>query len=132
MTKEYMSDEELRRLIQETESAPLLTAPSYMKTEILYKADRIAAQPAQGIFVGCRMLPSSLRFAFYSLKVGAAAAAVVCMLLYMPAGHGEYPVSAPKFRVEEKKKIFSGFTSALDRKANEFCGYLSDLTHTWF
>ena len=129
MTKEYLSDEELQRLIDEAEHAPLLAAPSYLKTEILHKAGRIAAQPAPGMCAGRRMLPSSWRFAFYSLKVGLASAAAVLMLLNIPLEPGEYPISGPGFRVEAKENIFNGFTSIVDRKTNEFCGYLSELTN---
>ena len=127
MTKEYLSDEELQRLIDEAESAPLLAAPSYLKTEILYKTDRIMAQPVPGSYAPT--LPPSWRFVFYSLKVGIASAAAVLMLLCIPMGPGEYPLSRPKFRVEAKDNVFSGITSLVDRKSNDFCGYLSELTN---
>ena len=89
MTKEYLSDEELQRLIDEAESAPLLAAPSYLKTEILYKTDRIMAQPVPGSYAPT--LPPSWRFVFYSLKVGIASAAAVLMLLCIPMGPGNIP-----------------------------------------
>lgn len=127
MTKEYLSDEELQRLIDEAERAPLLAAPSYLKTEILQKADRMALQPAQKR--GRPMLPPSWQFAVYSLKVGLAAAAAVLVLLYIPMKPGEFSLPRIKFQVEAKETLFGGITSMVDQKTNEFCGYLSELTN---
>lgn len=132
MRNGYLSDKELQRLIDETECSPLLAAPSYLKTEILYKADRIAAQPVSGKSVGALVLPSSWRFAFYSLKVGLGAAAAVLMLLYIPMGSGECPVPCPPSRAEAEGKLFNGITSLVYEKTNAFCGYLSELTNKGF
>lgn len=132
MTKEYLSNEELQQLIDETERAPLLAAPSYLKTEILDKADRLPFLPEPGKTAGRPMVPTSLSFVFYSLKVGFAVAAAVLMLVYVPLGRGENPIPEPKFRVESSGRFFSDFTSAVNRKTNAFCNYLSDITNRRF
>ncbi|HCT92876.1 MAG TPA: hypothetical protein DF613_16070 [Lachnospiraceae bacterium] len=131
MTKEYLSDKELQRLMDEAECAPLLAAPSYLKTEILHKADRIAAQ-RKGASAGIPVLPSSWRLAFYSLKMGFAAVAAVLVLLYIPMGPGDFSAFQPKFQAEGRGNIFTGITSMVDQKTNEFCGRLSELTNKEF
>ncbi len=76
MEWEYLSDEELAQLVKEVEAKPLCQAPEYLKPMILDKAeayDKSAQKPSAG-----------MQLFIYSVKIMAAAAAAVIVILTVP------------------------------------------------
>lgn len=83
--REYLSDEELTRLIEELEEQELY-APKHLKEEILNKAFPKQTEQAQPKPKSIRQKPVSL-FA-YRLKIVTGMAAALIMLVLIPLGAG--------------------------------------------
>lgn len=76
MKREYLSDEELDRLVNAIEAKPLYPAPEYLKPMILKKArayDRSVTKQ-----------PAGIRLFTYGMKIMAAAVAAAILLLTVP------------------------------------------------
>lgn len=76
MEWEYLSDEELDQLVKEVEAKPLCQAPEYLKPMIL---DKAKAYDKSGYKVSAGM-----QLFIYSVKIMAAAAAAVIVILTVP------------------------------------------------
>ncbi len=76
MEWEYLSDEELEKLVDDIEAKPLCRAPEYLESMILNKAktyDRSAHR-----------LSAGMQLFIYSVKIMAAAAAAITVILTVP------------------------------------------------
>lgn len=115
----YLSDEELRKLIADTESDPLLRPPKRFKDEILERIDHK------------RKYKKNMQLFSYSVKVIAATAAAVAVLLFVPDNIGPEKTAHDReqYRLEQQEKEKSYVenpTWRLDRKINEYYDMLND------
>lgn len=101
MEWEYLSDEELDQLVKEVEAGPLCPAPEYLKPMILEKAGSYDSNADK--------LPPEIRLFAYSIKIIAAAAAAVIMILTVPVmdkeqslGYMEQSVQAELERTRDR------------------------------
>lgn len=76
MNWEYLSDEELDRLMKEVEEDSFCTAPEYLEFMILEKAKSYERRSHK--------TPARIRLLTYSIKIMAAAAAAVAVILIVP------------------------------------------------
>lgn len=115
----YLSDEALQKLIADTESAPLLCPPKRFKDEILERIDRK------------RQYKKNMQLFSYSVKVIAATAAAIGILLFVPDNiEPEKTVrDREKYLLEQQEKEKSYVENPawqLDRKINEYYDMLND------
>ncbi len=76
MEWEYLSDEELEKLVDDIEAKPLCRAPEYLESMILNKA-KTYDRNAQRLSAGMQLF-------IYSVKIMAAAAAAITVILTVP------------------------------------------------
>ncbi|MDE6742874.1 MAG: hypothetical protein K2J95_03230 [Lachnospiraceae bacterium] len=76
MEWEYLSDEELEQLVKDVEAEPLHPAPEYLKNMIL---DKTEAYDKSG-----HKMSTGMQLFVYSVKIMAAAAAAVIVILTVP------------------------------------------------
>ncbi|MBQ8821712.1 MAG: hypothetical protein IJZ82_03650 [Lachnospiraceae bacterium] len=105
----YLTDEELEKLIQDVENRGMLSCPSYVRGEILQKT-------------GVSLEKRKMQFYLYSAKVCAAAAAAIFLLFTIPAGpmvvSGEDMVAKDRF----------SFTDKLNKQTTAMCESLNDFS----
>lgn len=77
MDREYLSDEELDQMIKDIEAEPLCQAPEYLKPMILDKAKAYDKSDYK--------VSAGMQLFIYSVKIMAAAAAAVIVILTVPA-----------------------------------------------
>ena len=77
---EYLSNEELMSLIEDIESENLISAPAYLKQQIVAESRK-------------RNVPARMQLVFYSMKVVAAMAAAIILIILMPMTPGDYKTS---------------------------------------
>lgn len=101
MEWEYLSDEELDHLVKDVEAGPLWPAPEYLKPMILEKAGSYDSNADK--------LSPEIRLFAYSVKIIAAAAAAVIMILTVPVmdkeqslGYMEQSVQAELERTRDR------------------------------
>ncbi len=76
MEWEYLSDEELDQMIKDIEAKPLCQAPEYLKPMILDKVEVYDKN--------VQKMPAGMQLFIYSVKIMAAAAAAVIVILTVP------------------------------------------------
>lgn len=83
MKYKYLSDQELNRLLEETEQTGMIRAPKRIQTEVFGKiaAQQPVSRKQNVLFASGKQI----QLAFYSLKVGIAAAAAIFMLFRLDA-----------------------------------------------
>lgn len=106
----YLTDEELEKLIADVELHDMLTCPSYVGQEILEKTQ-------------VSLRKKKLQFYAYSFKVCAAAAAAIVLLFTIPV-EPQMPVMTQNAAAEEQ---FS-FTRELSKHANSICESLNEFS----
>ena len=114
----YLSEEELEKLIAMTEAEPMLHPPRGFKSEILGRIRRK------------RKLTKDLKLFSYSVKVFAATAAALTIMLILPenirpeeAGPGK---TVQEGQVQEMSKIFNGnLMYQLNEKMDDYCSQLN-------
>ena len=96
----YLSDEEMEKLIGDTEQNGMMKAPEYLETDI---RQRISADNKKTLV-------------FYSIKIMAAAAAAIIMLVFMPAAGVKMPDR--------------GHTAIenINQSTYRLCGHINDVT----
>ena len=117
----YLSEEELEKLIAMTEAEPMLHPPRGFKSEILGRIRRK------------RKLTKDLRLFSYSVKVFAATAAALTIMLILPenirpeaAGHSAKEQTTQEGQEQELSQIFNGnFMYQLNEKMNDYCSQLN-------
>lgn len=121
---EYLSEEELQRLIAETEEQLPYRAPDYLEQMILQRAKPVTASKS-------RQLIS------YSLKIAVAAAAAITLIFTIPVTQeNDYEAYRKQVEAEQQKRAEErekarGEKSRMQNvndKANELCRLLTDKT----
>lgn len=104
MKNEYLSDEELLRLIDEVEENAMLRAPAYLKQRILKEIQSAERMPARQ---SVKKYQTNIRrqLLVYELKVAGLVAAAILMLFLLPVSAPEEPPAVP----EESYGQGSGF-----------------------
>lgn len=104
MKNEYLSDEELLRLIDEVEENAMLRAPAYLKQRILKEIQSAEQMPARQ---SVKKYQTNIRrqLLVYELKVAGLVAAAILMLFLLPVSTPEEPPAVP----EESYGQGSGF-----------------------
>lgn len=145
----YLSEEELARLIGETEQSGMLKAPSYLKREILEQAAQIDAQKEETgqiaeLTVGkkevkpetgmkklpehavVKMTPEQKKKAYrrYRIKVAGAAAAAIVALFLIPAG-----MDQPQ-KTEDMSAKFSMMTE-IHKQTNDWCSQIFEASNAF-
>lgn len=92
--KEYLSDEELMKLIADVEEHEMIQAPFYMKHEILQRVRQES--------VVHRVHSAKIQFLTFSLKVTLATVAAVAVLLLAPAQFRQMPSVADKEQIQSE------------------------------
>lgn len=118
----YLSEEELEKLIAMTEAEPMLHPPGEFKSEILGRIRRKRKQT------------KNLRLFSYSVKVFAATAAALTIMLILPenirpeeVGHSAKEQTVQEGQVQEMSQIFSGnFMYQLNEKMDDYCSQLNN------
>ncbi len=118
----YLSEEELEKLIAMTEAEPLLHPPGEFKSEILGRIRRKRKQT------------KNLRLFSYSVKVFAATAAALTIMLMAPetirpeeAGYSVQEQTAQEGQVQEMSQIFDGnLMYQLNEKMDDYCSQLNN------
>lgn len=117
----YLSDEELEKLIAMTEAEPMLHPPGEFKSEILGRIRRKRKQT------------KNLRLFSYSVKVFAATAAALTIMLFTPehirpeeVGHFTQEQTEQEGQVQEMSQFFNGnFMYQLNEKMDDYCSQLN-------
>ena len=117
----YLSDEELEKLIAVTEAEPMLHPPGEFKSEILGRIRRK------------RKYTKNLRLFSYSVKVFAATAAALTIMLFTPehirpeeVGHSVQEQTEQEGQVQEMSQFFNGnFMYQLNEKMDDYCSQLN-------
>ncbi len=99
---DYLTEEELAKLIADVEMHGMLECPSYVRQEVLEKT-RVSLKKRKR------------QFYIYSFKVWAATAAAIVLLFTLPT---EPPVMESQF----------SFTGELSKRTNSVCESLNDFT----
>lgn len=114
----YLSEEELEKLIAMTEAEPMLHSPGEFKSEILGRIRRK------------RKHVKNLRLFSYSVKVFAATAAALTIMLIAPETIRPEEVEPGKTvqerQVQEMSQIFNGnIMYQLNEKMDDYCSQLN-------
>lgn len=110
---EYLSDEELMKMIQDTESQEMLVAPVYLKSEILTKIgepDKKAQSKKKTLMI-------------YRFKVAAVATAAIFALFLMPMGNARSEIP------QNEKRNQASVTRTINERTNSFCNSLFELSN---
>ena len=121
--KHYLSDEELEKLIAMTEAEPLLHPPGEFKSEILGRIRRK------------RKYTKNLRLFSYSVKVFAATAAALTIMLIAPenirpedVGYFSQEQTVQEGQEQEMSQIFNGnLMYQLNEKMDDYCSQLNNI-----
>lgn len=118
--KEYMPDEELEQLIQEVEEKNMLSAPSYMKNEIMEQIYQVHKEETH------KNLQKKLSLLLYSMEVGVVAAAAVLLLFLIPVDNDD---NRNIDRWAGRKQETISVMSKLHEKSNDICGQVFQITN---
>ncbi|MBD5453220.1 MAG: hypothetical protein HDR30_02695 [Lachnospiraceae bacterium] len=118
----YLSEEELEKLIAMTEAEPLLHPPGEFKSEILGRIRRK------------RKYTKNLRLFSYSVKVFAATAAALTIMLIAPenirpedVGYFSQEQTVQEGQEQEMSQIFNGnLMYQLNEKIDDYCSQLNN------
>lgn len=118
-TGNYLSDEELERLIAITEAEPMLHPPREFKNEII---GRIHQK---------RKTAKNLQLFSYSMKVFAATAAALTIMLAVPdnirSEEAEANRTMQERQAKEMAQIYNGnFMYRLNEKMDDYCSQLNN------
>lgn len=153
--KDYLSDQELEKMMAEIESGPLLQAPDYLEKMILQKAERIAVRSSVEIVpirhaIRAKKQPASKKTSrqgqllVYSLKIVAAAAAAIALVIMVPGmqrktedsyrQQEEFMAELQKEQAEQeetwkKNQERISVTRNLNEKTSDFCSKLFEKTN---
>lgn len=130
MSHQYLSEEELEKLIESIEEEPLYRAPDYLKSEILKRARQNRSR--------CRMQSKEIQLFAYSIKIVAAAAAALLMIMTIPVRSKDEVVEYQeqqrqaglerRLEIEEQQNQLEDWRRGLRTEVTEFC---KNITVTW-
>lgn len=106
--KDYLTEEELEKLILDVENQGMLSCPSYLRGEILQRTE-VSLQKRK------------LQYYAYSIKVCVAAAAAIWFLFTVPIGNMLTPQT-----VAAREQV--SFTDKLNRQTSVVCESLNDFS----
>lgn len=115
--KEYMPEEELEQLIQEVEEKNMLSAPSYLKNEIMEQIHQVHKKEKH------KDIQRKLSLLLYSMEVGVVAAAAVLLLFLIPVDNRN--IDSWAGREQETASAMS----KLHEKSNAICGQVFQITN---
>lgn len=126
--QDYLSEEELKQLIEETEHGEMLKAPVYLKSEIMdkirmeEKEKKVIEMPQRS---GISMTEKEKKRAYmrYRIKVAGIAAAAIFALFMIPTGTSNLKQSS--LADEEKTSI----TGTINEKTNAWCSHLFEFSN---
>lgn len=124
--QDYLSEEELKQLIEETEQGEMLKAPVYLKSEIMDKIrmeeKKVIEMPQRS---GRTMTEKEKKRAYmrYRIKVAGIAAAAIFALFMIPTGTSNPKQSS--LADEEKTSI----TGTINEKTNAWCSHLFEFSN---
>ena len=124
---DYLSDEELSRLISQVENHEMLRAPAYLKEETVSRMRQLSPERESApLIVAGREREKKRALIFYSLKVGAAAAAAIVMLFALPVREIE---SAQRREQSRVSRISDQISENLGARANELSQNLGRISN---
>lgn len=107
MNNEYLSDEELLKLISDVEQNSMISAPSYLKSDILSKIEDTEKSMA-----AAKKKAKTIEFVTYRLKIVVAMAAAIGIFCVLP-----YKMPSQTDRIVKDRELPSiGVSSKYDRK----------------
>lgn len=109
--RNYLSDDELEKLIADVEQEPMRRAPEYLERMILKKTEQNAVRWSQ--------------FAAYSAKIVAAAAAAIALIITMPEIERQSEIHQQEVEQEERKSV----TTSINEATSSFCNQLFEKTN---
>ena len=128
--QDYLSEEELKQLIEETEHGEMLKAPVYLKSEIMdkirmeekEKKKKVIEMPQRS---GRTMTEKEKKRAYmrYRIKVAGIAVAAIFALFMIPTGTSNLKQSS--LADEEKTSI----TGTINEKTNAWCSHLFEFSN---
>lgn len=148
--RNYLSDEELEKMIAEMEHGPLVQAPEYLEKMILQKAERIAVRESveivpirQAMKEGRRTLPQEPskrgQLLSYSLKIVAAAAAAIALVIMVPEMESrtadsyqqqeQHMQEQSQKETQKKNRESKSVTRNLNERTSDFCSRLFEKTN---
>ena len=107
-SRDYLTDEELEKLIMDVENQGLLCCPSYVRGEVLQRVEVSQQKRKQ-------------KFYLYSVKVCVASAAAIFLLFTIPIGQLNTPEA-----LESRRQ--TSFTNMLSEQTDEMCESLNDFS----
>lgn len=114
---DYLSDEELSRLICQVEDHEMLRAPAYLREETVSRMRQLSPAREHTLLPEAESAREKKRaLIFYSLKVGAAAAAAIVMLFALPVREFE---SAQRGEPSRVSRISDQISENLGTRTNE-------------
>lgn len=135
--REYLSDEELARLIEQLEGQELY-APKHLKEEILNKAFPKQTEQAQPKPKSTRRKPVSLFSYRLKIVAGMAAALIMLMLIPLGAGNGIYDNGMDDMAYRQKRmedmeqEYLKSGNESLNSFLNEGARRLNQEINSWF
>lgn len=148
--RNYLSEEELEKMIAELEHGSMVQAPEYLEKMILQKAERIAVKESVEI-VPIRhamkegrqsLLPEPSKWGqllSYSLKIVAAAAAAITLVIMVPdmqSGTADsyrqqerYTQEQSQEEARKKNRENQSVTRNLNERTSDFCSRLFEKTN---
>lgn len=135
--REYLSDEELARLIEQLEGQELY-APKHLKEEILNKAFPKQTEQAQPKPKSTRRKPVSLFSYRLKIVAGMAAALIMLMLIPLGAGNGIYDNGMDDMTYRQKRmedmeqEYLKSGNESLNSFLNEGARRLNQEINSWF
>lgn len=127
--REYMTDEELEKFLDEIENEQI-QAPFYLKKEILDAAFNEKDNKIEVDFskMNARNKNNKKGFALYTLKVCASIAAVIALLIFIPESLDNSSAKTKEVNAtieQNMEKVSNGISDAFDNISNNtFKGYL--------
>jgi len=124
----YLSEEELEKLIAEVETKAMLHAPRNLKAEVLQSAEqerseRSAAKEITGKRSAAYQKSRRRAFFLYAIEVEAVSAAAIAMLFLTPVRNADSWTSQ---RVQDPT---SSVMYQINEKSNAFCSHLYDFSN---
>ena len=126
MSNDYLSDEELLKLIADVEQSSMISAPGYLKSDILSKVEAIEKSS-----VTAKKKTKTIDFVTYRLKIAVAMAAAIgifCVLPYKMPSQTDRIIKdrEPKSTVVNSK--YDRKESKEERKEN-YMQFLDEITN---
>ena len=118
--EEYLSDEELQKLIAETETDKAFNPPEYLEAETLQKIGAYRMER--------RIKRSRREFSLYALKISAAAAAAILVIFTAPSAERLHQMKDSVPRQEQQDQEHRDGDGILTRLSGSLYEHLDSVT----